>query len=124
MKLRICTMLLFLAACGSDEASAPEPPAGSGVTEVPGRPEADAASGIQVGARLQRPPTALVPTHEELLADLAAPRHPSDGGGRAWLEEGPTEVVANGRGRWSFLYEVGPEGIDALGGEGRGPATR
>jgi hypothetical protein len=30
-------------------------------------------------------PNALVFTHETLLADLDAPRHASDGGGRAWL---------------------------------------
>lgn len=51
---------------------------------------------------------------ELLRADLAAVRHPADGGGRAWLELSEGEegkVVAGGVGRWSFLYEAGPLGV-------------
>jgi hypothetical protein len=46
-----------------------------------------------------------------LRLDEAAPRHPSDGGGRAWIDEGPSHVVAGTAGRWSIVYETGPLGI-------------
>lgn len=51
---------------------------------------------------------------EDLRRDLERPRHPSDGGGRAWLElaEGESATVQVGRaGRWAIHYEAGPEGI-------------
>lgn len=48
---------------------------------------------------------------EALRADLAAPRHPSDGGGRAWIAEGPAEVTAGATGRWVVVYEAGELGI-------------
>jgi hypothetical protein len=54
-------------------------------------------------------------TVEQLRADAAAPRHPSDGAGRAWLEtEGGAETpvaVAATRGRWTVVFEAGPEGV-------------
>ncbi|MDF1799109.1 MAG: DUF3604 domain-containing protein [Planctomycetota bacterium] len=104
-------LVAALVACGS-EAEQPEHPGASG----PSHPGAGASHAtIDVGARHQLPSTALVATHDELLADLAATRHASDGGGRAWIEEGPTELGVRSRGRWSFLYEVGPGGI-AKGG--------
>ncbi len=49
-----------------------------------------------------------------LREDLAAERHPSDGGGRAWLEQEPDEpaaVEAGAEGRWRIVYEAGPLGI-------------
>jgi hypothetical protein len=51
-----------------------------------------------------------------LREDLEAERHPSDGGGRAWLErvETPGEpgwVPAGGRARLTLVYEAGPLGI-------------
>jgi hypothetical protein len=49
-----------------------------------------------------------------MTLDLAATRHPSDGGGRAWLED-PREAVAGQRGRWTVVYEAGPLGIAAGG---------
>jgi hypothetical protein len=52
-------------------------------------------------------------THEMLLEDLAAVRHPSDGGGRAWLE-GETAGVslpASSRQRFEIVFETGPLGI-------------
>ncbi len=61
------------------------------------------------------PPTARMHTVQDLRADLAAPRHASDGGGRAWLEDGPTEVVISTRHRWTIVYEAGPLGV-AQGG--------
>ena len=60
-------------------------------------------------------PSAKLETVSMLLEDLAAPRHPSDGGGRAWLA-GEVAPVAVGRmGRYEIIYEVGPHGI-TLGG--------
>ena len=50
-----------------------------------------------------------------LREDLARTRHPSDGGGRAWLEEGPDPIQAGGLGTWTLVYEAGPDGI-AVGG--------
>ncbi len=51
---------------------------------------------------------------ESLRADLAAERHPSDGGGRAWLEadgDAPPTATVSTPGRWVIHYEVGPRGI-------------
>ena len=55
---------------------------------------------------------------QALRDDLAATRHPADGGGRAWLEpdpEGRDRVAAGESGRWTIVYEAGPEGIAADG---------
>jgi hypothetical protein len=53
----------------------------------------------------------------QLLEDRAAPRHPSDGGGRAWIETSATadRTVASGRGRFVVVYEAGRSGIDEGG---------
>ncbi|MEN8163434.1 MAG: DUF3604 domain-containing protein, partial [Acidobacteriota bacterium] len=56
-------------------------------------------------------PSAKLETVQMLLEDIEAPRHPADGGGRAWLEPAPAPVVVVGRARFSIVYEVGPEGI-------------
>ena len=50
-----------------------------------------------------------------LREDLVAERHPSDGGGRAWLETERGEARAGGPGTWTLVYEAGPHGI-AVGG--------
>lgn len=42
--------------------------------------------------------------------DLEAPRHPSDGGGRAWLEGEPVAQVGR-PGRFTIHFEVGEHGI-------------
>ncbi len=47
---------------------------------------------------------------ESLRQDLAARRHPADGGGRAWLEESPTARVSS-PGRWPIVYQAGELGI-------------
>jgi hypothetical protein len=62
-----------------------------------------------------RSPNARPEIVEALRADLASARHPSDGAGRAWLEDGPGRVRAGEAGTWTLLYEAGPEGI-AVGG--------
>jgi hypothetical protein len=51
-----------------------------------------------------------------LWEDLAAPRHPSDGGGRAWItsvipDEGPGALRAGGRARFELVYQAGPLGV-------------
>jgi hypothetical protein len=49
-----------------------------------------------------------------LEADVTAIRHPSDGGGRAWLESAPagdTTAMASTPGRWTIVYAAGPLGI-------------
>ncbi|MEE8311703.1 MAG: CehA/McbA family metallohydrolase [Candidatus Binatia bacterium] len=57
-------------------------------------------------------------TYETMLADLDAPRHASDGGGRAWLEHparkadgSNPEIVAGSRARFEVIYEAGPLGV-------------
>jgi hypothetical protein len=55
---------------------------------------------------------------ESLRESLATTPHPSDGGGRAWLEQMPGDpefAIAGAPGRFTLVYEVGPEGI-AVGG--------
>jgi hypothetical protein len=86
---------LALAACGRD-APAPNPP----------RPSAAADSRAY-------PPGSHPEVEQRLLEDLAAPRHPADGGGRAWLEgDSPAEpIVAGTARRFRFVYEAGPLGI-------------
>ena len=66
----------------------------------------------------QRPgaPNAIHELAEELAADRLRPRHASDGGGRAWLEQGPAGGPRVGTpGRFLLVYEAGPLGI-AVGG--------
>jgi hypothetical protein len=51
-------------------------------------------------------------THQSLIDDLAAKRHPADGGGRAFLDPGsPAVAHAGERVRLSLTYEAGPLGI-------------
>ena len=64
------------------------------------------------------PPGALPELVEALRENIAAAPHPSDGGGRAWLKQEPGDpefVIAGEPGRFTLVYEVGPEGI-AVGG--------
>lgn len=57
------------------------------------------------------PPTGQREIVESLRAAQRAPRHPSDGAGRAWLEPDSTPAQAGRRGRWRMTFEAGPEGI-------------
>lgn len=64
------------------------------------------------------PPTAKPDIPRALLEGLSAQRHPGDGGGRAWIDwpEGePVPHLAGTSGRWSLVFESGPEGIAAGG---------
>lgn len=64
------------------------------------------------GNRPDDPPRALRATLEGLREARRAPRHPSDGEGRAVLEPGSTQPArAGARGRWSILFTAGPAGI-------------
>ncbi len=56
-------------------------------------------------------PSARLETVQMLLEDLKAPRHPADGGGLAWFDPVPGLFTAGARGRFSIVYEAGPEGI-------------
>jgi hypothetical protein len=56
------------------------------------------------------PPTAQPELHAELCADVAAVRHPSDGGGRAWME-GERSAPSASRASWTVVFEVGDLGI-------------
>ena len=47
---------------------------------------------------------------EALRESLAASAHSSDGAGRAWLED-PEFAIAGAPGRFTLVFEVGPEGI-------------
>lgn len=60
------------------------------------------------------PATAKPDIPRALLEGLAAERHPGDGGGRAWIawpEGRPLPHLAGSSGRWTLIYEAGPEGI-------------
>ena len=64
------------------------------------------------------PPTGRPDMLAQLREAHHAPRHASDGGGRAWLEleEGEEASVRVGRRkRWTIVYETGPMGIAAGG---------
>ena len=61
------------------------------------------------------PPTARPDIVEALRADLAAERHPADGGGSAVLVEA-TPAIAGQPGRWVVDFTVGPQGIEEGGG--------
>lgn len=62
-----------------------------------------------------RSPGARPEIAESLRDDLRAQRHRPDLEGRAWIAEGPRAVVVGGSGRWTFVFEAGPDGI-AVGG--------
>ncbi len=57
-------------------------------------------------------PSARLATVEMLNDDLAARRHPSDGGGRAWLEDPQPVVTVSEPRTYHIIYEAGPLGID------------
>jgi hypothetical protein len=62
-----------------------------------------------------RSPNAQPEIVQALREDLTRTRHPSDGGGRAWLDGRPGHVGAGDSGMWTLAYEAGPDGI-AVGG--------
>lgn len=86
----VLTLVLLLGGCSG---GAPEP-----------------AADAPAGSPMARPDIV-----EALRADLAAERSPSDGGGRAWIEDGPASIEASDTGTWTLVYEAGPLGV-AVGG--------
>jgi hypothetical protein len=58
---------------------------------------------------------AKVETHEMLLEDLSAVRHPGDGGGRAFIEKTARTFRAGESARFEIVYEAGPLGVDVGG---------
>ncbi len=50
-----------------------------------------------------------------LRSDLAAPRHPGDGAGRAWIEPPPEPLAAGTAGSWRLHFEASALGIDEGG---------
>ena len=101
----MCALAWLAFTCGKAR-----PGEGSSATdEAPDEPARDAR-------RPGDPPTARRDTLDALRQAARAPRHPSDGGGRAWLEaDSATPAQAGRSGRWAITYEVGPAGI-AVGG--------
>ncbi len=63
----------------------------------------DLSRGLSLDARLD--------TFDTLVMDAAAPRGPSDGGGRAWLKTVDNPYPASSRPRLEIVYEAGPLGI-------------
>lgn len=97
--LLVLRALLLPLACSGPGPSTPAPPPGAPATG--GRPG-------------DLPATARQELHQALLEDLAAPRHASDGQGRAWRVADPTRdgpFQAGGTGTFELVFEVGPAGI-------------
>jgi hypothetical protein len=84
----------------------------SDITEPP--PETTSASAAPTAAEIAAAKAAPPGGRPDLVAmlreDRDAPRHASDGGGRAWLA-GEAEATAQTPGRWTVVYEAGPEGV-------------
>lgn len=94
--LALC--LALLCACGRDRVRQP--------------PSDDAP---EPGETSPRPRPELL---ESLSEDLRTERHPTDGGGRAWIDpdrSSPPPVVAGSRAHFTVVYEAGPLGVPAGG---------
>ncbi len=102
-----CAVVLAAGLAGCD--ATPEPPVDD-VQEI---------SWVSDEEKAEGPAHANWEMVEELRADQAAERHPSDGGGRAWLEldedGGGDRAIAGRRGSFSILYEAGEHGISEDG---------
>lgn len=80
--------------------------------------EPDSVSALETSAPDPEPSDPRQPRHDlmaSLREDLERPRHPSDGGGEAWLVEGGEGLVARGPGRFRLRFRAGSHGI-AVGG--------
>jgi hypothetical protein len=99
-------LALVLGACGPPEQVA-RPASERASAETPPKPSAAAEPEPVL------PPTANPVLLDEIHAELAAPAHPGDGGGRAWLETdgGPPRLAAGEPARLVVVYEAGPLGV-------------
>ena len=85
---------------------------GPGAEPEPGAARAPAASADRGG-----PPTARWDVVDDLRHAQAMLPHPSDGGGRAWLESAePEHPRVSSRGRFRIGFEVRPQGVATGGG--------
>jgi hypothetical protein len=94
--------------CGAEEPTSDSVPASKTASAGAGAESTDAAD-PPVGS-----PNAQPELEAMLREDAMAPRHASDGGGRAWLDpvDGAPPVARAGQpGRFPLAYEAGPEGI-------------
>ncbi|MFC2173269.1 CehA/McbA family metallohydrolase [Acidobacteriota bacterium] len=77
----------------------------------------DGFSAVPAG-RAKGSPNAHWDVVQKMQQDRGAKRHPSDGGGRAWIEQAEGEnpgATASEPGRWSIVYESGPLGVSEGG---------
>lgn len=104
-----CATLVVLAGCDERGAALNSP------VQTPLAHEADDESGWRGRpADDPEPPSARWDMVESLRLDLATERHPSDGGGRAWLSASPgwpDGATVGEPGRWTIRYEAGPLGV-------------
>jgi hypothetical protein len=101
--VRLAGALFLAAGCGDERASGPAPAAG------------------EIDMRLGLSPSPSPKIFETMRAEMSAPRHPADGGGRAWIvsvsdaTEKRIALRAGDRARIRLVYEAGPLGIAAGG---------
>ena len=95
---------------GCDPASQAPPDVSDGATPTTEtEAEPDPLSGLSPDAKIE--------TWQNLVAYLDAPKHPSDGGGRAWLDMDPKpHPPAATPERLEIVFEAGPLGV-AQGGQ-------
>ena len=100
------TTALAVLGCGAENRQDPEDPTQPDelATSDPRDPSlADLRAGLSADAKLE--------TEALLQEDMAAPRSPSDGGGRAWRIASDAIHVAGRRARIEIVFETGPLGI-------------
>lgn len=133
-RLVCITVALFSLAATAACSGEPEEPAPSdspvlatgsetGETPAPPEPEDLAAKPSPPGLRneLGFSPDVHFDTHLTMREDLEAIRHPSDGGGKAWMaSSGPADgsdrpLQAEDYGRFEIVYEAGSLGIEVGG---------
>ncbi len=78
--------------------------------EEPAAPRELTQAGAATSHDPDDPPHARRDMTRMLRDQVAAVRHPGDGGGRAWLE-GDAEASARTPGRWTIVFEAGPHGV-------------
>ncbi|MBW2232680.1 MAG: CehA/McbA family metallohydrolase [Deltaproteobacteria bacterium] len=100
---RLALALLWLSAFGCDDAWLP--------TQIGSHTPALVEESARLGPGFSL--DAKIDTHEMLVEDIHAPRHASDGGGRAWLVDGDPRPAfrAGSAARFEIVYQAGPLGI-------------